>query len=184
MNANADAICDANNQFQGQLSRAKAKIDALKEELQKSRLEANTDQLTGLYNRRAFDAIYTEFKETKNEGEELALIIMDIDKFKLFNDTHGHLLGDKILRFVADLLKNECPDSIMPVRFGGEEFAILCPKLSLEKAHTIAGNVRKVLSSKCFKVNKTGEKIPPVTASFGGGCATIRGRPEQFYRAR
>ncbi len=167
LNANANAICDANDQFQGQLSMAKAEIDALKEELQKSRLEANTDQLTGLYNRRAFEAIYTEFKDTESEEEDLALIIMDIDKFKLFNDTHGHLLGDKILKFVAELLKNECPDSIMPVRFGGEEFAILCPNLSLDKAHTIAENIRKVLASKCFKLNKTGEKIPPVTASFG-----------------
>lgn len=166
LSSNADAICAANDEFQGQLSTARAEIDALKKELHKSRMDANTDQLTGLYNRRAFDAIYREFKDSK-ENEDLALIIMDIDKFKVFNDTHGHLLGDKILQFVATLLKKECPESIMPARFGGEEFAILCPKLKIDQAQVIAESIRKEMASKCFSIKNGSESIPPVTASFG-----------------
>lgn len=166
LNANASAICDANDQFQGQLSAAQSEINALREELEASRRDANTDPLTGLFNRRVFEAIYKQFVEEENE-DELTLIIMDIDKFKVFNDTHGHLLGDQILKFVGKLLKSECPDSITPVRFGGEEFAMLCPKFALEEGQEVAENIRAKLAAVPFNNKKSGTKIPPVTASFG-----------------
>ncbi|MDT0594866.1 GGDEF domain-containing protein [Glaciecola petra] len=166
LNANASAICDANDQFQGQLSAAQSEINALREELEASRRDANTDPLTGLYNRRVFEAIYKQFMEEESE-DDLTLIMMDIDKFKLFNDTHGHLLGDQILKFVGKLLKSECPESITPVRFGGEEFAMLCPKCSLEKGQEVAENIREKLAAVPFNNKKSGAKIPPVTASFG-----------------
>lgn len=167
LNANTNAICDANEEFQGQLSAAQTEINSLKSELEKSRREANTDPLTGLYNRRVFESNYNQFIEASDDNDDLAIIIMDIDKFKVFNDTHGHLLGDQILKFVGQLLQQECSDPIVPVRFGGEEFALLCPKFQLEDAHKVAENIRVKLASIPFSNKRTGKKIPPVTASFG-----------------
>jgi diguanylate cyclase len=120
-----------------------------------------------LCNRRVLEAIYSQFIEEQDETEALSFIIMDIDKFKTFNDTHGHPVGDQVLKFVAQLLKKECPDSIIPVRFGGEEFAMLCPNCDIEKANVVAENIRKKLSEMAFKHQKTGDRLPSVTASFG-----------------
>lgn len=167
---NANALCDANDVFQSKLSAAQIEINTLKAELEKSQFEANTDPLTGLYNRRVFESIFNQFKEAHDEDSKLTLIMMDIDKFKVFNDTYGHLKGDQILQFVGELLKSECPKDITPVRFGGEEFAILCPNCEIEAAYKIAEKIRIKLASVSFSNKKTGKKIPPVTASFGIAC--------------
>ena len=167
LNANANAICDANDLFQGELSAAQNEINILKKELEKSRYDANTDPLTGLFNRRVFETIYRQFVEEHTNEDELSLIIMDIDKFKVFNDTHGHLIGDQVLKYVGDLLKKECPETVVPVRFGGEEFAMLCPNYSIDKAQEVAEKIRVKLASILFNHKKTGEKLPPITASFG-----------------
>ena len=92
---------------------------------------------------------------------------MDVDRFKAFNDTHGHLVGDQILKHIGQLLKKECVSPILPVRLGGEEFAVLCPSFKLEQARVIAEDIRVKLASMPFSSKRTGARIPPVTASFG-----------------
>jgi diguanylate cyclase len=164
---NASAICSANDAFQGELIAAQTEINSLKAELEHSKKEANTDPLTGLSNRRVLESIYHRFVEESGDSDELAMIIMDIDKFKIFNDTHGHLIGDQILKFVAQLLRKECKDPLVPVRFGGEEFALLCPRYDIKKAQQVAENIRIKLSSIIFNNKRTGDTIPSVTASFG-----------------
>lgn len=167
LSANASAICTANEEFQGQLSAAQFEIKTLKAELENSKKEANTDPLTGLYNRRVFETIYNQFVDNENNHDDITLIMMDVDKFKIFNDTHGHLVGDQILKVIGQLLKKECKDPILPVRLGGEEFAVLCPRFKLEQAKIIAEEIRVKLASVPFSSKRTGERIPPVTASFG-----------------
>jgi diguanylate cyclase len=167
LTANASAICTANEEFQGKLSAAQSEINTLKTELENSKKEASTDPLTGLYNRRVFEAIYNQFVDDENNKEDITLIMMDVDKFKVFNDTHGHLVGDQILKFIGQLLKKESKEPVVPVRLGGEEFALLCPTLKLEQAQIIAERVRVKLASVPFSNKRTGERIPPVTASFG-----------------
>jgi diguanylate cyclase len=167
LSANASAICTANEEFQGQLSAAQSEIKALKAELENSKKEANTDPLTGLYNRRVFETIYNQFVADKSNHDDITLILMDVDKFKIFNDTHGHLVGDQILKVIGQLLKKECKDPILPVRLGGEEFGLLCPRLKLEQAKIVAEDIRVKLASVPFSSKRTGERIPPVTASFG-----------------
>lgn len=167
LNSNANALCDANTSFNDKLEFAQNKIKKLKEELHKSRQEATTDPLTGLSNRRVLESIYQEFVNNKSKDEDLTIIIMDIDKFKVFNDTHGHSLGDQILKFVGSVLLDECKQSIKPIRFGGEEFAIVCPKVDLVGSQKMAEKIRMKLSATPFTNKKTGEKIPPITASFG-----------------
>jgi diguanylate cyclase len=167
LSANASAICTANKEFQGQLSAAQSEINTLKTELENSRREANTDPLTGLFNRRVFEANYNQFVNDKNNQGNITLIMMDLDKFKAFNDTHGHLVGDQILKYIGQLLKKKCQDPVIPVRLGGEEFALLCPYLDLEEAQVIAERIRAKLASMPYSSKRTGEKIPPITASFG-----------------
>lgn len=164
---NASAICDNNAVFSSKLESAQLEINALKRELAATREEANTDPLTTLSNRRVFETIYNEFVVANAEEDNLSLIIMDIDKFKVFNDTHGHLMGDQILKYVGKLLKKECPESITPVRFGGEEFALICPQVDTATAIAFAEKIREKLAGTPLKNTQTGEKIPPVTASFG-----------------
>lgn len=178
LSANASAICSANAEFQGQLSVAQAEINTLKSELENSKREASTDPLTGLYNRRVFESIYHQFVGDGNDNDDLALIMMDIDKFKLFNDAHGHLLGDQILKFVGKLLKTECKEPIVPVRLGGEEFVLLCPHFDLKQAYDVAENVRTKLACALFSSKRTGQKIPAVTASFGVALK----KPEEFLK--
>lgn len=166
LSANSDAICNANEQIQQQLSHAQQEIERLKQDLEQSRQEASTDQLTGLYNRRVLESIYHQFNEQKSP-DDISVILLDIDKFKVFNDTHGHLMGDQILKVVASLLKKESPADVTPVRFGGEEFALLCPKFCLDSAGDLAEKIRIKLSKMAFSNKRTNERIPPVTASFG-----------------
>lgn len=163
---NANALCRINDSFQGEVNAAQSEINSLKKQLAVSRLQANTDALTGLSNRREFESIYHDFIE-ENQQQEIALIMIDIDKFKVFNDTHGHLMGDQVLKFVGQLLKTECQKPLVPVRFGGEEFALLCPRMDISKAMQIAEKLRGKLSSIALSNKRTGEKLPPVTASFG-----------------
>jgi diguanylate cyclase len=167
LSANANAICTANTEFQGQLSAAQIEINTLKAQLENSKREANTDPLTGLFNRRVFEANYNQFVNDKNNQGTITLIMMDLDKFKAFNDTHGHLVGDQILKYIGQLLKKKCQDPVVPVRLGGEEFALLCPNLNLEQAQIIAERIRVKLATMPYSSKRTGEKIPPITASFG-----------------
>lgn len=167
LSANANAIYDNSENFREKLVSAQTEINTLKAELKHTRQEANTDPLTSLCNRRVFESIYNEFVSSHHQEEHLSLIIMDIDKFKLFNDTHGHLVGDQILKYVGKILKHECPDSITPVRFGGEEFALLCPQYCKIRATEFAEKIRSKLAATPFSNKQSGQKIPPITASFG-----------------
>lgn len=166
LNASATAIQSANQIFYKQVICAQQEINVLKAELEKSKKEAHTDSLTGLSNRRVLEYIYRQNASQTGSGRP-TIIIMDIDHFKMFNDTYGHLLGDQVLKFVGGLLEKECPDSLAPVRFGGEEFAILCPEFDLEQAGKLAEHIRQKLANTVFNNKKEGQQLPPVTASFG-----------------
>ncbi|MDP2560586.1 GGDEF domain-containing protein [Psychrobium sp. 1_MG-2023] len=166
LSQNATAICDTHQQLQQQMTSAQAEIQSLKQQLESSKQQASTDPLTGLYNRRVFEDIYQRF-ESDASNENMTLIMMDIDKFKVFNDTHGHLMGDQILKFVGHLLKDMCKEPSVPVRLGGEEFAVLCPSASINAAQAMAEKLRAKLESVPFTNKRTGQKIAPVTASFG-----------------
>jgi len=186
LKANSDSICDVNEQFQQQLNSAQAEIEQLKQDLANSQQEASTDQLTGLHNRRVLAAIFNQFGESR-DSKDISVILLDIDRFKVFNDTHGHLMGDQILKVVGSLLKQESPDTVTPVRFGGEEFALLCPNYSLESAKVLAEKIRLKLAGVAFSNKRTNERIPPVTASFGvairQGCELLEDLLERADKA-
>ena len=138
------------------LERANKKLESL----------SITDGLTGIKNRRFFNAIYPrEFKRAMREKTSLAFLLLDIDSFKNFNDSYGHLIGDDCLKMVASLIEHEIKRiSDMAFRYGGEEFAVLLPNTQANGALLIAEKIRARIESAEFTFE--GRKMP-VTISIG-----------------
>lgn len=125
---------------------------------------ATVDTVTGLFNRRYFERrIEAEFERARRRGQDLALLLIDIDDFKKVNDTHGHLEGDRTLRQVADLVRAGVRAFDMSARYGGEEFVIVMPAASDAVAHQVAERIRA-------RVEQTfSHQSPAVTVSVGIG---------------
>ncbi|MCC4790278.1 diguanylate cyclase [Vibrio splendidus] len=141
----------------------------LEKQLHKS---AITDRLTGLYNRSEFDQKIQAVFEQQNLNQEInSLLLIDIDFFKQFNDTYGHLLGDKVLQLVANVLKNNTRSSDLVCRYGGEEFTILLLQTDLEIASKIADNLRILVSEQNLTAPLEYESDQQVTISIG--CASL-----------
>ena len=109
--------------------------------------QAITDQLTGLYNRRAFaDMAGKEVGRARRYQRPLALILFDIDHFKNVNDTHGHLVGDHVLRVLTELVTRTTRNTDIVCRYGGEEFIVLMPEAGREEALAMAERLREEIS--------------------------------------
>lgn len=126
-----------------------------------------TDEKTKLFNFRHFKSeLQAEIARAKRFGESVSLIMIDADKFKHYNDTNGHVLGDEALIKVAKLMKSICRETDKPARFGGEEFAILLPKTGKEEAVVFAERIRKAIEEAVF-VNQEKQPGGNFTASLG-----------------
>ena len=121
---------------------------------------ASYDPLTKSYNRREFFRIYEETWKTASP-EHLSLLMIDIDHFKLINDTHGHSIGDQVLVQVAERIRNTVGDMGTVCRYGGEEFIVLLSDLELERALDVAEEVRRVI-----EVGPIGEVYATVSIGF------------------
>ena len=117
-----------NKKLEASLSASRLEIEQLHESLATVRTESQTDPLTGLANRKLFDgALVKAMAEARENGEPLALLMADVDYFKLFNDKFGHQTGDQVLRLVAQSMKQNVKGQDTAARYGGEEFVIaLC----------------------------------------------------------
>lgn len=112
---------------------------------------AITDDLTGLYNSRHLKRVLgEESKRSIRYGRSFSFIMLDIDFFKIYNDRHGHLRGDEVLRTLASLLLQNTRDVDMVFRYGGEEFSIIIPEVSKQEAFTMAERIRRVVQDHVF----------------------------------
>lgn len=110
-------------------------------------LMASRDALTGLGNRKSFDeSLLRELARVERHGGELSLLMLDLDGFKAVNDTHGHVVGDVLLRHFAELLKTTARTSDMVFRFGGDEFAVLMPETREEGANRLVQRLREAMT--------------------------------------
>jgi diguanylate cyclase (GGDEF)-like protein/PAS domain S-box-containing protein len=152
---------------------AEQKIQQLVQQLEQERniaqVNSITDSLTGLFNRRYFDeALKTEFYRAKRYGENLSLIILDIDYFKNYNDHYGHLAGDDCLRQIGTLLNSIIGRvSDIAARYGGEEFVVILPKTDYNGAKTIAEHIRKAIEELMIPHERS-SIAKYITVSVGG----------------
>lgn len=127
---------------------------------------AITDGLTELYNHRHFyEALDRMLERCNHDGQPLALIMLEIDNFKWYNDTYGHRQGDEVLRTVADLLRRGSRPSDLVARYGGDEFMIILPNNTKDAAHEIAERIRRMAEAYPFTLGD--DLITSVTLSVG-----------------
>lgn len=125
---------------------------------------AAVDPLTGLKNRRVFqDRIEYSFRVASRYGSNLALVMIDVDAFKSYNDSYGHPQGDDVLKRVASVLLSVARDTDVVCRYGGEEFAVLMPLSAIDAARQLADRMRAAIEQENWPLR-------PVTASFGLAC--------------
>ena len=159
---------DTNKALEERLALSRTEISSLQQSLEAIRAESLTDPLTGLGNRKYFDrSIETLVQSAMASGEPLSLLMFDIDHFKSFNDSYGHLTGDQVLRLVGMSLKQTIKGQDITARYGGEEFAVVLPNTALRQALTVADHIRRAVMSKELKKKSTGEILGRVTISVG-----------------
>jgi diguanylate cyclase len=154
--------------MQDRLGGVAAEMEALRKELEQIREESLTDSLTGVANRKAFDVALEQALELGNQSKRpVCVMIADIDHFKVFNDTFGHLIGDRVLRFVAATLKRCLKGNDRPARFGGEEFAVILPNTALSGAMSVAEQIRREISSGELQDRKKAKSYGRIRISIG-----------------
>jgi diguanylate cyclase len=138
----------ATDQMHSNFESKSKEIEELQQQLQRERQRAITDPLTGLFNRAALVDQLTAAveEETGDTDVPAALIMIDIDHFKSINDNHGHLIGDRVIRFVAQVLQKNIKGKDCAARYGGEEFTVLLPETPAAGAVAVAETIRKAIA--------------------------------------
>jgi len=154
--------------LESNMTKMMSEMETMRRELEQVKEEVMTDALTGISNRKAFDsALENIIEAAQKQRAPFCILLADIDHFKAFNDTFGHLVGDKVIRFVALSLKRCLKGKDMAARYGGEEFAVILPDTALKGAEVIAEQIRKAVSSGVLKDKKINEDYGRITISIG-----------------
>jgi diguanylate cyclase len=168
-----DSALKSNQEMESMLESINEEVDTLRGNLQTLNVEAFTDKLTAIPNRRAFDQRIEElFDNYHEDGQIFSLLLIDIDHFKLFNDTYGHAAGDRVLKYVASVMTGDIKGNDLLARYGGEEFAVLLPSTYYDGAISVGSILREKISSiKLVDSNDHEKSLGYVTVSIG--VATI-----------
>ncbi|HCM84454.1 MAG TPA: GGDEF domain-containing protein, partial [Rhodospirillaceae bacterium] len=164
----AKAMMAQNEALQKKLAESSAELVELKQDLVSVREEALTDGLTGIFNRKAFDMrLLQAAAEATSEGEPMCLLLVDIDFFKKFNDTHGHQAGDQIIRLVAQTFQRALKGQDTAARYGGEEFGIILPNTVIENAARVGEILRNTVAHKEVINRVNQQNLGQITISVG-----------------
>ncbi len=144
---------------------------------------ANVDALTRLYNRRWLDNVLPRLLEQSTKGEQpLCVLLLDVDHFKVYNDTHGHQGGDQALIAMSNVLKTTVRPYDFTTRYGGEEFLVLLPNTSLSEAIATAERIRE--ATQAMQVRSTeGASLPGITVSIGVAASTVGATAQSLVAA-
>jgi diguanylate cyclase len=153
--------------LEGELQASSAQVNDLKHKLDDVRKESMTDPLTNIANRKAFDEAVRQAEAAIAAGEEVTLLLCDIDHFKKFNDSWGHQTGDQVLRLVAACLSENVKGRDTAARYGGEEFAVLLRGTGLDAATRVANQIREQVETKKLVKKSTGDVLGTITISIG-----------------
>jgi diguanylate cyclase (GGDEF)-like protein len=156
---------------------------------------AMVDGLTGLFVRRYFDArIEEEIERSKRYGSPFSVVMMDVDDFKQLNDTYGHLVGDRVLRAIANVIKAQMRGVDTAARYGGEELAVILPRTEMVAAYNLAERVRAAIAELRITTDDEPPQALGVTISAGisaypesragGGEDLVRNADRALYRAK
>lgn len=189
----ARAMLDRTKRAEQDMRDSEREVRVLRQHLVRARREANIDHLTGLPNRRAFDALLGQQRqEAREECDALSVAICDIDEFKKINDAHGHDSGDRVIKVVAETLSRITNDRCHVARHGGEEFVMLFRGYSPPQAAERLDDARIQMAQRMLVNRRTDKPFGQIT--FSGGVADIFGYPterdalraadEALYRAK
>jgi diguanylate cyclase len=153
--------------LEGELQASSQQVNELRSKLADVRKESMTDPLTGIANRKAFDEALQAATMAVVKGEDVSLLLCDIDHFKKFNDTWGHQTGDQVLRLVASCLAESTSGRDTAARYGGEEFAVLLRRTGLDEATQLANQIRGVVETKKLVKKSSGDVLGAITISIG-----------------
>lgn len=162
------AMRQQSHDIERQLKDSMSEVSRLRDQLDDARREAMTDALTCIANRKMFDFVLRQgVMDSLETCEPLSLLMLDIDHFKQFNDSHGHHVGDQVLRLLATVLTQTIKGQDTPARYGGEEFAVILPQTRLTNAMKLAEAIRERVSRKSIVNRKTAQRLGTFTVSIG-----------------
>ncbi|MBN4079322.1 diguanylate cyclase [Beggiatoa alba] len=171
----------ASQVMQEELAQTNEDLSRLRTEFKRVRRESLVDPLTGIRNRRAFDISLNECcEQAKIGGEALCMLLVDIDHFKKVNDSHGHVLGDAVLKQVASAIDESVRGGDVLARYGGEEFVVLLPNTPMEGAERVADNICNKVRNLKMDSRTVGKNIGQVTVSVGVALFYAEESREQF----
>jgi len=179
--------------IEGALATSSHQIEGLRSDLADAQREAHTDGLTGIANRKCFDHEIAGAVEAARAGHQtLSLLLADIDHFKRFNDTHGHQVGDQVLRLVGQVFTSSVKGQDLAARYGGEEFAVLLPRTGIEGAAKLAEQIRQMVAGHRIRLKSSGHYLGNITLSIGcteyhrgeSICDLIRRADDALYQAK
>jgi diguanylate cyclase len=157
------AMLERVTQAETRLAKAKQETDELRSKLEEARDNARRDPLTGLPNRRAFEEAFNAQIET---DATISVAVCDVDHFKSVNDRFGHVVGDRVLKALAESLSDACKGHLV-ARYGGEEFVVLFSGVAPEKARAILEKARGAVHAKRYRVRESDEPVGAITFSAG-----------------
>ena len=159
---------DLNRSLETRLTASAAQVQRLRQSLAEVKHDATTDPLTGLVNRRGFEArLRLALSRNKADNTPCCLLIADVDRFKNFNDTYGHKTGDLVLRLVGRLLAENVKGKDTACRYGGEEFALILTGADEYAGSRVAEQIRAALDGKRLINRGNGHHLTGVTMSIG-----------------
>lgn len=182
------AMLERTRQAERQLAQAREEAQSLRAQLAEAEEEARSDALTELPNRRAFE---DKLAEVQAAHRPHSIGLCDIDHFKAINDTHGHNVGDRVLKMVASVLQESCGGHLV-ARIGGEEFVVLFEGLAPSAAAELLNQARDALGRRNFRVRETDEPLGRISFSAGvawsdggrDGDTTLQRADELLYDAK